>query len=106
MKGQADTTERVAKIISEFAEGLGFLTVHQFFAFDAVCLDDGSEWVVSTGPLRYTLKKASEDAKEAPGRMAVTYVVRYIDQDDPEDMKAYAKHKRAELEEINAGGKG
>lgn len=92
-------TEQCVKIVVEFAEAHGLLAVPQFWAVKPVTLDDGSELALAAGPMRYTLRRAFQDAQETPGFVGVVFGVRMSNPDDPEDMRAYADHKRRELDE-------
>ena|SRR5690242_4062492 len=94
--------EDCVRLVVEFAEAHGVLTVPQYWATKPVSLDDGSEFALSMGPMRYTLRLAIQDAEESPGSVSVVFGVRMASPDDPEGMEAYADHKRRQIEEQGA----
>lgn len=91
--------ERAAEAAKRYGEYLGMKCIPQFYAVAPQLLDDGSEFALAVGPMRYDVRKALEDANGFPGRTAVAVVVRFADPDDAEELVAMVEHQQAAADE-------
>lgn len=103
---QRESIEKRAAEDVAYAESLGFHAIAQFYAMFPATRDDGREVPMHMPfPFRYSWQRVVKDYEPWPVGMALAFVVRYCDPNDPAELTAHAERLQAREQESREGAK-